>query len=29
MGVMLNAAGSLQWFRDAFAPGAPFDDADR
>ena len=25
MGVMLNAAGSLRWFRDALAPGAPFD----
>jgi xylulokinase len=25
MGVMLSAAGSLQWFRDAFAPGEPFD----
>lgn len=26
MGVMLSAAGSLQWFRDAFAPGAAYDD---
>ena len=26
MGVMLNAAGSLRWFRDAFAPGTPFDE---
>ncbi len=26
MGVMLNAAGSLRWFRDALAPGAHFDD---
>jgi xylulokinase len=26
MGVMLNAAGALQWFRDAFAPDASFDD---
>jgi xylulokinase len=26
MGVMLNAAGALQWFRDALAPGASFDD---
>jgi xylulokinase len=26
MGVMLSAAGSLRWFRDAFAPGAPFDE---
>jgi xylulokinase len=25
MGVMLNAAGSLRWFRDAFAPGLSFD----
>jgi xylulokinase len=25
MGVMLNAAGSLRWFRDALAPGVPFD----
>jgi xylulokinase len=25
MGVMLSAAGSLQWFRDALAPGVPFD----
>ena len=25
MGVMLNAAGSLRWFRDTLAPGAPFD----
>jgi xylulokinase len=24
MGVMLSAAGSLQWFRDAFAPGVDF-----
>jgi xylulokinase len=24
MGVMLNAAGSLRWFRDALAPGASF-----
>jgi len=23
--VMLSAAGSLQWFRDRFAPGVPFD----
>lgn len=26
MGVMLSAAGSLQWFRDALAPGVPFGD---
>jgi xylulokinase len=26
MGVMLNAAGSLRWFRDALAPGSSFDD---
>ena len=26
MGVMLNAAGALQWFRDALAPGTSFDD---
>lgn len=25
MGVMLSAAGSLQWFRDALAPGESFD----
>src|SRR6476646_1809238 len=25
MGVMLSAAGSLQWFRDALAPGTAFD----
>ncbi len=25
MGVMLSAAGSLQWFRDAMAPDVPFD----
>jgi xylulokinase len=25
MGVMLSAAGSLRWFRDAFAPGEPFE----
>jgi xylulokinase len=25
MGVMLSAAGSLRWFRDAFAAGEPFD----
>jgi xylulokinase len=25
MGVMLNAAGSLRWFRDALAPAASFD----
>jgi xylulokinase len=25
MGVMLSAAGSLQWLRDAIAPGVPFD----
>src|SRR5918994_1497550 len=25
MGVMLSAAGALRWFRDAFAPGEPFD----
>jgi xylulokinase len=24
MGVMLSAAGSLRWFRDALAPGTPF-----
>ncbi|HEU0245463.1 MAG TPA: xylulokinase [Gaiellaceae bacterium] len=26
MGVMLNAAGSLRWFRDALAPALPFDE---
>jgi xylulokinase len=26
MGVMLNAAGSLQWFRDTLAPGISFDE---
>src|SRR5215208_2591523 len=26
MGVMLSAAGSLQWLRDAVAPDAPFDE---
>ncbi|HLV36967.1 MAG TPA: xylulokinase, partial [Spirillospora sp.] len=26
MGVMLSAAGSLQWFRDTLAPGESFDD---
>ncbi len=26
MGVMLSAAGSLQWYRDALAPGVSFDD---
>lgn len=26
MGVMLSAAGSLQWYRDTLAPEAPFDD---
>jgi xylulokinase len=26
MGVMLNAAGALQWFHDAFAPGQSFED---
>jgi xylulokinase len=26
MGVMLNAAGALRWFRDAFAPTASFDE---
>ncbi|MGE5123451.1 MAG: xylulokinase [Acidobacteriaceae bacterium] len=26
MGVMLSAAGSLQWYRDTFAPGMGFDD---
>ncbi len=26
MGVMLSAAGSLQWYRDSLAPGASFDD---
>ncbi len=26
MGVMLSAAGSLQWYRDAIAPGLSFDD---
>jgi xylulokinase len=26
MGVMLNAAGSLRWFRDALAPGTSFDE---
>ena len=24
MSVMLSAAGSLRWYRDALAPGAPF-----
>jgi xylulokinase len=28
MGVMLSAAGSMQWFRDNLAPGVPFDDLD-
>ena len=28
MGVMLSAAGSLQWFRDTLAAGVPFDDLD-
>ncbi|MDQ2943926.1 MAG: xylulokinase [Candidatus Dormibacteraeota bacterium] len=28
MGVMLSAAGSLQWFRDALAPGVPFAELD-
>jgi xylulokinase len=26
MGVMLSAAGSLRWYRDALAPGAAFDE---
>ena len=26
MGVMLSAAGSLQWYRDTLAPGSSFDD---
>ena len=26
MGVMLSAAGSLQWLRDTIAPGVPFDE---
>jgi xylulokinase len=26
MGVMLSAAGSLQWYRDTLAPGMPFED---
>ena len=26
MGVMLSAAGSLRWFRDAFAPGTAYDE---
>ena len=26
MGVMLSAAGSLQWYRDALAPGMSFDE---
>jgi xylulokinase len=26
MGVMLNAAGALRWFRDALAPGAAYDE---
>ena len=26
MGVMLNAAGSLRWFRDAFSPAASFEE---
>jgi xylulokinase len=26
MGVMLSAAGSLQWYRDTLAPGTSFDD---
>ena len=26
MGVMLSAAGSMQWFRDTLAAGVPFDD---
>ena len=26
MGVMLSAAGSLQWYRDTLAPGMSFDD---
>jgi xylulokinase len=28
MGVMLSAAGSMQWFRDVLAAGVPFDDLD-
>ncbi len=29
MGVMLSAAGSLQWYRDTLAPGVSFDDLTR
>lgn len=29
MGVMLSAAGSLQWYRDTFAPGTSFDELTR
>jgi xylulokinase len=29
MSVMLSAAGSLRWFRDAFAPGTGFEELDR
>jgi len=29
MGVMLSAAGSLQWYRDALAPGMSFDELTR
>jgi xylulokinase len=29
MSVMLSAAGSLRWFRDAMAPGTSFEDLDR
>jgi xylulokinase len=29
MSVMLSAAGSLRWFRDALAPGMSFEDLDR
>ena len=29
MGVMLSAAGSLQWYRDTLAPGVGFDDLSR
>jgi xylulokinase len=29
MGVMLNAAGSLRWFRDALAPGSSFEELTR
>jgi xylulokinase len=29
MSVMLSAAGSLRWFRDALAPGISFEDLDR